>query len=275
MLEAQRLIKEVLGMDREAILELESVEAKINELLPRIGKHKIEEIQRLIAKHYVKRFKGKRKTPKYGSLNKGFTDNQIHIFFKSIRNEKYRLLFSYQAQLGLRIGEVVRLNLKDINFQSRELRIFTEKAQTIDTLVIPLKLFEETQTFISSFKNEINEAQGYVFFRDPNKSHREEGFIEPNYVRKVFRQYVIEAMLDEQAYGVSDEDNGRTQRQLHRLTTHSLRHYAITRFAKQVNGNLVLTSRFARHSEPSITMTYIAKDKEQLYAEIDKAFSAR
>lgn len=273
MLEAERLIREVLSMDKEALLELESVEAKINELLPRMGKHKINELQRLIAKHYVSRFKGKRKTPKYGSLNKGFTENQIQVFFKTIQNEKYRLLFSYQAQLGLRIGEVVRLNLKDINFQNRELRVFTEKAQTIDTLVIPLKLFEETNTFIASFKNEINEAQGYIFFRDPNKSHREEGFIEPNYVRKVFRQYVIEALLDEEAYGLSDEEQGRTARHLHRLTTHSLRHYAITKFARQVNGNLVLTSRFARHSEPTITMTYINTDKSELYEAIERAFS--
>jgi integrase len=56
------------------------------------------------------------------------------------------------------------------------------------------------------------------------------------------------------------------------LTTHSLRHYAITSFAKQTNGNLVLTSRFARHSNPSTTMTYITIRKEELYKEIDNAF---
>ena len=184
-------------------------------------------------------------------------------------------MFSYQANLGLRVGEVVKLNLKAINMQTRELTVFTEKAKTIDTLIIPLRLFEETQTYINCFSLDIKQAQGYIFFRDPSKSSRQEPYLEPNYVRKVFRHYVQEARLDEDAYGLSDEDRGRTQRQLHRLTTHSLRHYAITRFAKQVNGNLVLTSRFARHSEPSITMTYIAKDKEQLYAEIDKAFSTR
>ncbi|EQD35384.1 integrase family protein, partial [mine drainage metagenome] len=74
-------------------------------------------------------------------------------------------------------------------------------------------------------------------------------------------------------YDTSDETNpARSVRHLHRLTTHSLRHYAITRFAKQTNGNLVLTSRFARHSDPSTTMTYITTRKDELYKEIDSTF---
>ena len=254
-------------------LELDKVKEEVAQILPSLGKHKIEELRKVIDRHYEKRFRGKRRIPKYGTLNKGFTDNQLNAFFRAIHNEKYRLLFSYQAYLGLRVGEVIRINLKDINMQTRELTVFTEKAKTLDTLIIPVQLFQETQTYINCFSMEIQQAKGYIFFRDPSKSLRHEPYLEPNYVRKVFREYVNEARLGEDAYALSDEDKGRTQRQLHRLTTHSLRHYAITRFAKQVNGNLVLTSRFARHSEPSITMTYIAKDKEQLYAEIDRAFS--
>ena len=48
--------------------------------------------------------------PKYGSLNKGFTEQELVRFFNVIDNEKFRLLFSYQSQLGLRIGEAVRIN---------------------------------------------------------------------------------------------------------------------------------------------------------------------
>ena len=253
--------------------ELERLKEEVAQILPSLGKHRIEELRRVIDTHYEKRFRGKRRIPKYGSLNKGFTDNQLNAFLRAIHNEKHRLLFSYQANLGLRVGEVVKLNLKDINMQTRELTVFTEKAKTLDTLIIPMQLFQETKTYINCFRMEIRQANGYIFFRDSSKSKRQDPYLEPNYVRKVFRQYVNEARLGEDAYALSEEDQGRAVRQLHRLTTHSLRHYAITRFAKQVNGNLVLTSRFARHSEPSVTMTYIANDKEQLYAEIEKAFS--
>lgn len=50
----------------------------------------------------------------------------------------------------------------------------------------------------------------------------------------------------------SNEQQSRRPRRLPKLTIHSLRHYTIIRFAKQANGNLILTSRFARHRNPSI-----------------------
>ena len=87
------------------------------------------------------------------------------------------------------------------------------------------------------------------------------------------REIIKESRLDT-TYGESDESlYHRKERTLHRLTTHSLRHYAITKFAKSTNGNVVLASRFARHANPNTTMRYIAKDSEQLYKEIDFAFS--
>jgi integrase len=75
------------------------------------------------------------------------------------------------------------------------------------------------------------------------------------------------------AYRYSEEMySGRKERPLYRITTHSLRHYAITKFAKSTNGNIVLTSRFARHADPSTTMQYISRDNEELYKNIDYAF---
>ena len=88
---------------------------------------------------FRKRFQRSR-IPKYGSLNKWFTEQEVQRFFKAIDNEKFRLLFLYQSQLGLRIDEAVRINIKDIKFESRELLVKTEKAMTLDTLLIPAPL---------------------------------------------------------------------------------------------------------------------------------------
>jgi len=208
--------------------------------------------------------------PKYGSINKGFTEEEIVVFFRAIDNEKFKLLFEYQAHLGLRIGEACRINIRDINFQSRELRIKTEKARTLDALIIPINLFRETLEFAQFNASKIEKAQGYLFFAEQSKTKPSENpYLDVNYVRNRFRYYTQLAGLDE-VYDVSDEaDGGRVPRRLHRLTTHSLRHYAITKFAKQTNGNLVLTSRFARHLEPNTTMTYINTDKSELYSQID------
>jgi len=233
--------------------------------------HQLQRMQSVLHKTQTKRFAGKRRTPKYGSLSKSFSESDITLFFRVIDDDKFRLIFQYQAQLGLRIGEAVRVNIKDINLETRELILKTEKSGNLDTLLIPIPLFKDTLAFIAKHEKEIEKAHGYIFFR--NRSNRAELFVEQNYVRNRFRHYVVKAGLD-QTYDTSEESvSGRSTRSLHRLTTHSLRHYAITSFSKQTNGNLVLTSRFARHSDPSTTMTYISTRKEDLYKEIDNTFT--
>lgn len=156
-------------------------------------------------------------------------------------SDKFRLLFSYQAYLGLRMRKVVRLNIQNINLENRELTIKTEKARVLDLLLIPEPLFMETLTFIRKHETEIQKAHGYLFYTENSKSQRAELFPEQNYVRDEFKHYMRLAGLDE-TYEVSEESQNRTPRTLHRLTTYSPRHYAITRFARQTNDNLVLTS---------------------------------
>ncbi len=236
-----------------------------------MAKHEIEELTTQIRQVYFKRFH-KRKTPKYGSLNKGFTGQELQAFFRVVDDERLKLLFAYQSQLGLRIGEVCRLHLSSINFETRELTLKTEKARVTDSMIIPAPLFADTVTFIGKYTAQIEQAGGYIFFKG-GASSRHELFLGPNYVRTAFRRYVVKAGLDF-TYDISDESiEGREVRSLHRLTTHSLRHYAITNFAKTTNGNVVLTSRFARHASPETTMTYIHTSKEELYDGIEGAAS--
>ncbi len=251
--------------------ECTKLKAELKRILPNLAKHQIEEIRTIVHQTYVKRFKRSR-IPKYGNLNKGFTDYELQKFFKAIQNEKFRLLFSYQAQLGLRIGEAIKLNIKDINFQTRELTLKTEKARIMDTLLIPAPLFKQTLEFISHNEKRVEASGGYIFFKDCNSSNKLP-YLKMDYVRNRFRYYVELANID-QVYDISEETyQNHVPRRLHRLTTHSLRHYAITSFSKQTNGNIVLTSKFARHANPDTTMVYISTKKEELYKEIDGILS--
>ena len=214
------------------------------------------------------------KEPKYGSINKAFTELELQHFLRNVKSEKFRLLFKYQAFLGLRVGDVSKLHISNINFDKRELTIQSEKSRKMDSLIIPPDLFKETIEYMAKNADRIKAAHGYVFFKDNDNNHNNIEHVEVNYVRKVFRETIKSAGLDS-VYGHSDEAySNHKGRRLFRLSTHSLRHYAITRFAKSTNGNVVLTSRFARHSRPDVTMTYISKDTEELYKEIDLAFSS-
>ena len=107
-------------------------------------------------------------------MNKGFTEQEAQRFFKVVDNEKFRLLFSYQSRLGLRIGEAVGINIKDIKFESRELVVKTEKAMTLDTLLIPAPLLQAALAFIEEHSEAIEKAQGCVFFWEEGKSRLDE-----------------------------------------------------------------------------------------------------
>ncbi|MEM0142837.1 MAG: hypothetical protein QXL94_02630, partial [Candidatus Parvarchaeum sp.] len=104
--------------------------------------------------------------PKYGSLNKGFTEQEVQAFFKVIENDKFRLLFGYQAHLELKIDEAVKVNVKDIKFETRELTVKTEKAHVIHMMLIPVPLFRQTVEFINKNEKEITQAGGFVFFAE-------------------------------------------------------------------------------------------------------------
>ncbi len=234
-------------------------------------KHHLVEVRKMVMQQFRKRFQRSR-IPKYGALNKGFTEQEIQKFFHAVDNDKFRLLFSFQSQLGLRIGEATRLNVKDIKFETRELIVKTEKAGTLDQLLIPEPLFKATLEYLRAHTEAIEKAQGYIFFKEEGKSNTEVPFVAENYARNRFRYYTEKAGLSE-VYDQSDEVNERVPRSLHRLTTHSLRHYAITKFAEQTNGNVFLTSKFARHTKPTTTMIYISTNKKALYEGIDGAFS--
>ena len=237
-----------------------------------LSQAKLEELKAVLHRVYKKRFKQPTE-PKYGSISKAFTELELQHFFRNVKSEKFRLLFKYQAYLGLRVGEVSKLHVSNINFDNRELTLKSEKSGRLDSLIIPVELFKETVEYVAKNEAAVKASNGYIFYKENDNNHNEIQHVELNYVRKVFRNTLKLAALDE-FYAYSEETAPeRTARKLFRLSTHSLRHYAITRFSKANNGNVVLTSRYARHASPSTTIRYIAKDNEQLYKEIDQAFT--
>ncbi len=200
------------------------------------------------------------------------SDEELSLFLSAIKNKKFVLLFKYQAYLGLRIGEVCVIKMKDIDFGTRELTINTEKTRLTDTLLIPETLFKETEDYIKEHRSFIEESGGYLFFKDNDNNANSISHIDKDYARKVFRNVRQEIGLN-YSYGKSEENySGHPERPLYRLSTHSLRRYAITRF-HHVSRDLVLTSRYARHLDTKQTMRYIENNRDELYSNIDIAFN--
>ena len=101
-----------------------SLWSELDNTLPYLPKHHLVEVRKMVMQQFRKRFQRNR-IPKYGALNKGFHEQETQKFFRAVDNDKFRLLFQYQSQLGLRIGEATRLNVKDIKFETRELVVKT------------------------------------------------------------------------------------------------------------------------------------------------------
>ncbi|MGC8670073.1 MAG: tyrosine-type recombinase/integrase [Candidatus Micrarchaeia archaeon] len=133
------------GFDYDTFLNL--VKAQSTQL----SFHQLKELKGAINHVFAKKYRGSA-PPKYGTINKGFTELELQSFLRSVKSDKFRLLFKYQAYLGLRIGEVCKLHVSNIDFDKRELTIKSEKSGKMHTLLIPFDLFKCTVEYIA--KNE-------------------------------------------------------------------------------------------------------------------------
>jgi len=235
-----------------------------NDVCDRISEDRLKRLMKVVSLARKRRFRRGGNRPKYGNMNRAFTEYEIKRFFAVVKNPKHRLLFQYQAFMGLRVGEAVRMNVKDINIPTRELRIYAPKTNRLDYMLIPEKLFKDTLRYYETYEREIKEAGGYLFYKEGEMGHVDEG-----YMRNQFSEYREKAGLME-TYTVSEESM-KEPRKLYRLTTHSLRHYAITHFYNTTRDQQA-TKMFARHTKSSTTDTYIHKTKEEVYRAIDLAF---
>jgi integrase len=209
---------------------------------------------------------------KYGNLNKGFTEAELKHFFKCSKNLKAHLAFQLMANLGLRVGEVVKIKIDDINFFKNNIKIATEKSQTIDFLHLHKQVRLLLHLWVQKYPDEIMKNDGFILFTNEQKrSYRDSRHISPHWLRREFRDTCYLTGLNE-SYGTSEETyQGKRKRKLYRLTTHLLRHYFITRVYNS-SKNPLFTQKLGRHRNFKSTQTYINVNQDEIDSTIKKAF---
>lgn len=216
----------------------------------------------------------RRRDKRYGNLNKGFTDEELVKFLKACRHTKAKIAFMMQAFLGLRVGEVVKVKAEDVDFCKNRIRIFTEKANTVDFLYLHRAIRGVLYDWVGKNQDEIAAHSGYIFYSENMAENREH--ISDNWLRKEFRDVCKLCGLDEW-YAEADDDKHpffkthNRHRKLHRLTTHSLRHYFITKVYKRSN-NMKHTQKLARHTDIQSTQVYIYTNPEELENTLREVF---
>jgi len=237
--------------------------------LSNLSKHQIENLIRRLSKIKKKKYL-RNNDRKYGNLNKGFTEAELKQFFKCCRNLRANLSFQLMANLGLRVGEVVRIKIEDLDFFKNKIKINTEKAGTVDFMHLHMGVRKLLHDWVQKFQEDIIKHNGFLLFPD-SKSQSDNNHISPNWLRKEFRDVCFLAGLNEN-YGVSEESyESHRERKLYRLTTHSLRHYFITKVYKN-SKNPLFTQRLGRHRDFKSTQTYININQEEIDNVIKKTF---
>jgi integrase len=241
-----------------------------DEFMNSLSKNKLAALIRAASRTRKKRF-SRRKKPKY--IIPGFKAmplGDIDLFFSAFKPEEYRfkVLFLIQAFLGLRIGEVVRLNLKDLDFRNKQVAIHTEKKHydQTDFLYMHEKLEQLLLEYISIYEKEIKEHDGYLFFTT-NKRCRFP-YISPDRARNIFRKVCERAGLT-QTYS---EREGKKKGKLYRYTTHSLRH-SFGHFLAEREIPIEIAKHLLRHDSIQSTQIYYLPSKEKIDATMRNLFA--
>ncbi|MFH1916778.1 MAG: site-specific integrase [Nanoarchaeota archaeon] len=232
-----------------------------------LPKHRLEEIQGAVQEMMRKKFK-KPKNPKYGNINKGFTDEELRTFLSYCLNPKANMAYRLMANLGLRVGEVVKIRLDDIDFPRRKIHVLTEKARTGDTLYLHDEIYQPLKTWVDLHLNAIQAHSGHILYSESDWNREEH--ISPHWLRNTFRDVCVLSGMNEN-YGRSEESYVKQSRKLYRLTTHSLRHYFITRVYKGTKDPIV-AQKLARHTSIKSTQVYIHSSQNDLDMSMDKVF---
>jgi len=203
-------------------------------------------------------------------LCRNFTDEELYRFFEVIDDDKCRMCFQFMAFMGLRIGEAVRVNAGNINWKNRRFLIENIKARRVNHMFLHDLILDLLVTYMNKYRAKIRKYNGHLIFSENRAVNRE--YISDDYMRKCFRWYCEDAGLDDIYAKIPSvgQQVGKTRR-LHRLTTHSLRHWFITKIWR-MSKDPVLTQKLARHQNFQITENYINLDREDEIQTLQKLF---
>lgn len=231
-----------------------------------MSKHQLEALQHNVRLELRRRYKHSQ-APKYGSLDKAFSDQELQILLAHVTNRTAKTVLQVMVGLGLRIGEAVSLRTKDVDLAGRRLWVSkTEKGSVPTMFFLHDQVLEVLRQHLAAGRAN----KEWIF--PAVHEHNHYPHISPHWVSKEFREARARAGLDF-SYGWSEETRpGRNPRPLYRLVTHSCRHY----FGHKVfegTKDILVTQRLMRHASINSTQRYMHKRQEELDRAMMTVFS--
>jgi len=148
------------------------------------------------------------------------TQEEIIKFFNVIKNSKHKLIVLFIYGCGFRVGEVVKLKVKDLQLGSNQGRIHDGKGGKDRTFIIPSRIKNELQSWIKINKlkdndwlfpgygnNHYSDSSIRMIIKKANKLSKIKKNITPHTLRHSFATHLLE--------------NGYTLIEVNRLLGHS------------------------------------------------------
>ena len=211
---------------------------------------------------------------RFGETIRYLTVEELQQFFNVIEDYRHKLMMQVIYELGCRVGEFVRIQLKHLSFGRNAVYFPAENTKTKArrTSHLPQGLMNEVKSMLrqegrmARRSDKIYRPDDYLFHR---QSSRRQHYSE-NRLRQIFREYVQKAGLDRE-YG--QDTRGRV---LHELTIHSLRHSHIMHYVHVYKLPLPVVQKQVGHKSLKTTSVYLRPSDEhvgQAYAQA-RAFHA-
>ena len=163
-----------------------------------------------------------KKYERFGEIIRYLTADELNQFFDSIDNYSHKLMFQVIYELGCRVGEFVRIQVKHLNFSRSTVHFPADNTKTKHprTSYLPKGLMNEIKSMLKQ-KGIATKRAGRIRKPDAYLFHPGQRWNQPyteNRIRQIFQHYVNKARL-QQVYG--QDTLGRN---LKMFTVHSLRH---------------------------------------------------
>ena len=190
------------------------------------------------------------------------TVDELQQFFDTIDNYQHKLMFQVIYELGCRVGEFVKIQVKHVNFNRSTVFFPAENTKTKHARIsyLPKGLTNEIKSmlkqkgFMNKRDQKVKRSEAYLFHPGKrwNKPYTE------NRIRQIFQHYVNKAGL-QHVYG--RDSLGRS---LKMFTVHSLRHSHVTHYVIDRKLPLPIVQKQVGHRSLKTTSVYLQPSTEKM-----------
>jgi len=211
----------------------------------------------------IQKKKISKKYERFGEIIRYLTQTELQALFDSIDNYRHKLMFEIIYELGCRVGEFVRIQVKHLNFSRSTVFFPAENTKTKHARIsyLPKGLTNEIKSMLkqkglmSKRGDRVRMPEAYLFH--PGRRWNRHNYTE-NRIRQIFQKYVAKAGLH-QVYG--KDSLGRN---LKMFTVHSLRHSHIFRYVVDRKVPLPIVQKQVGHRSLKTTSVYLSPSTEKM-----------